>query len=181
MAHSFTEDDEGKTVVNDQGDEVGIIADVEHGTAYVDPDPGVTDKIKSKLGWDDRGEDTYPLQEESVDSVTDDEIRLGSATTAGSGVDAGTGGSATTAGSGANTPTGDTGTTGTGTTDSGLTDDDDGLLDDDDDTIGSDDDDGIIGDDDDTIGDDDDGLLDDDDDTIGDDDDGLLDDDGTRR
>ncbi len=149
MAHSFTEDDEGKTVVNDQGDEVGIIADVEHGTAYVDPDPGLTDKIKSKLGWDERGEDTYPLQEESVGSVTDDEVRLASAAAGGTG---------------AGTDT--AGTTGTGTgTDTGS---DDGIISDDDDpTIGSDDDDGVLGDDDDsTLGsdDDDDGLLDDDDD-----------------
>lgn len=85
MAHEFTENDEGKTVVNDQGDEVGIVADVEHGTAYVDPDPGLTDKITSKLGWDDRDEDTYPLQSESVDSVTDDEIRLGSVDATGTG------------------------------------------------------------------------------------------------
>lgn len=77
MAHTFTDDDEGKTVVNDDGEDVGIVADVEHGTAYVDPDPGITDRITSKLGWDERDEDTYPLQEESVASVTDDEIHLG--------------------------------------------------------------------------------------------------------
>jgi hypothetical protein len=125
MAHNFTEDDEGKTVVNDQGDEVGIIADVEHGTAYVDPDPGLTDKIKSKLGWDDRDEDTYPLQSESVASVDDDAVRLGSATTTGTG----TTGTGSTAGSGANTPPGETGTK---DDDGLLDDDDDGLLDDDD-------------------------------------------------
>ena len=31
----------------------------------------------SKLGWADRDEDTYPLQEESIETITDDEIRLG--------------------------------------------------------------------------------------------------------
>ncbi|ADJ13497.1 hypothetical protein [Halalkalicoccus jeotgali] len=122
MAHNFTEDDEGKIVVNDQGDEVGIIADVEHGTAYVDPNPGLTDKIKSKLGWDDRDEDTYPLQSEAVASVDNDAVRLGSAAATGTGA-TGTA-SETTTGSGANTPPGNTGTR----------DDDDGLLDDDDDT-----------------------------------------------
>lgn len=146
MAHTFTEDDEGKSVVNDQGEDVGIIADVEHGTAYVNPDPGVTDKIKSKLGWDDRGEDTYPLQEESVESVTDDEVRLGSATAAG----AGTGTSTSDDTAGAGTTAGTTGAA--GNADSGVTDDDDDL-------IGDDDDDGLLDDD------DDDGLLDDDDDT----------------
>lgn len=79
MAHAFTDDDEGKTVINDDGENVGIVSDVEHGTAYVDPDPGLTDKVMAKLGWDERDEETYPLQEESVESVTDDEIRLGPA------------------------------------------------------------------------------------------------------
>ncbi|WP_458204665.1 PRC-barrel domain containing protein [Haladaptatus sp. NG-SE-30] len=72
----ITDDEEGKKVVDQNGDQVGIVADVEHGTAHIEPDPGLTDKVKSKLGWGDRDEDTYPLQEEAVDSVTDDEIRL---------------------------------------------------------------------------------------------------------
>nr|WP_227376778.1 PRC-barrel domain containing protein [Haladaptatus halobius] len=72
----ITDDDEGKKVVDENSDQVGIVSDVEHGTAYIDPDPGLTEKVKSKLGWGDRDEDTYPLQEETVASVTDDEIRL---------------------------------------------------------------------------------------------------------
>jgi hypothetical protein len=76
MAINITDDDEGKQVVAGDGDTVGIVADVEHGTAYVDPDPGLTEKLKTKLGWGERDEDTYPLQEEAVESVTDDEIRL---------------------------------------------------------------------------------------------------------
>ncbi|EFW90284.1 hypothetical protein ZOD2009_19543 [Haladaptatus paucihalophilus DX253] len=76
MVTEITDDDEGKKVVDESGDEVGIVADVQHGTAHVDPNPGVTDKVKSKLGWGDRDEDTYPLQEEMVSSVTDDEIRV---------------------------------------------------------------------------------------------------------
>lgn len=116
MAHSFTDDDEGKKVVNDQGEDVGIIAGVEHGTAYVEPDPGMTDKIKSKLGWNERDEDTYPLQEESIESVTDDEVRLGSADT--------TGTTGRDTGAGADTGT-DTGTTGIGDGNDRVTDDDD--------------------------------------------------------
>ena len=75
MAHAITPDDEGKRVVH--GDEtVGRVVKVDHGTAYVDPDPGITEMITSKLGWGDRNEDTYPLQEESIREITDDEIRL---------------------------------------------------------------------------------------------------------
>ena len=56
--------------------DAGVGVDVEHGTAYVDPDPGITETVMSKLGWADRDEDTYPLQEESIETITDDEIRL---------------------------------------------------------------------------------------------------------
>ena len=76
MSTQFTDDDIGKRVVNADGDEVGMVADVEHGTAHVEPDPGITDSIKARLGWSESGEDTYPLQEEAVGRVTDDEIRL---------------------------------------------------------------------------------------------------------
>lgn len=72
---NFTENDEGKPVV--MGDEkVGMVTRVEQGTAYVDPDGGLTDKIKASLDWGDRDEDTYPLSEDRVDTITDDEVRL---------------------------------------------------------------------------------------------------------
>lgn len=73
----FTDDDEGKKVVHGS-ETVGRVVDVEHGTAYIDPDPGLTDKIEAKLGWGDQAsdEDTYPLQEQSVEAITEDEIQL---------------------------------------------------------------------------------------------------------
>ncbi|WP_255167003.1 hypothetical protein [Natrononativus amylolyticus] len=171
MSAQFSDDDIGKTVVNANGDEVGIVSAVEHGTAHVEPDPGITDTIKAKLGWEGTGEEAYPLQEQAVASVTDDEIRLeGDLSGAGS------------THTGQSTGAAAGGTTGTRDTD---------VRDDDDDLIGDDDDDGLIGDDDDRrgrdrrtddddlIGDDDDSLIgdDDDDELIGDDDDDLIGDD----
>ena len=76
MCADFTQDDEGKAVVNAEGEQIGIVQDVEHGTAHVDPDPGMTDTIKSKLGWGDTDEETYALDDTNVESITDDEIRL---------------------------------------------------------------------------------------------------------
>lgn len=73
---TLTEEDEGKTVVNTTGDEVGRVMEVEHGKAHVEPDPGLTDSIKSKLGWGDHDEDTYQLDADSVETISDDEIRL---------------------------------------------------------------------------------------------------------
>jgi len=99
----ITEDDEGKEVIGTDGEQVGRIVDVEHGTAHVDPDPGITDTVKSKLGWGDRDEDTYPLQEASVEEITNDEVRLRdlSGTNAGTG---GTGGAGGTGGPGDRSP-----------------------------------------------------------------------------
>lgn len=75
MATTVTEDDEGKRVVRGD-DTVGRVVNVERGTAYVDPDPDLTDTVKSKLGWGDEKEDAYPLQEDMIDAITDDEILL---------------------------------------------------------------------------------------------------------
>jgi hypothetical protein len=73
----LTEDDEGKRVIDSFGDEVGRVIEVEHGTAHVDPDPGLTEKLKSKLGWgDEEDTETYRLAEDSIEAVTSDEIRL---------------------------------------------------------------------------------------------------------
>ncbi|WP_313696174.1 PRC-barrel domain containing protein [Halorarum halobium] len=74
---SVTEDDVGKEVVYGE-DTVGRIVDVRHGTAYVDPDPGIVETISAKLGWADASDEegAYPLQEETVARVTDDAVRL---------------------------------------------------------------------------------------------------------
>ena len=171
MSAQFTDDDVGKTVVNANGEDVGIVAAIEHGTAHVEPDPGMFETIKAKLGWEGSGDESYPLQETAVAEITDDHIRL-------EGDLSGVGGTAGTE-TGMDT---DTSATGTGTeTDTGMRDDDDDLIGDDtgmrddDDLIG--DDTGMRDDDDDLIGDDT-GMRDDDDDLIGDDDDeGLIGDD----
>lgn len=79
MKHNITEDDEGKSVVNADGENIGMVSEVRGGRAYVDPDPSLTDRIKSKLGWDtDAESEDHPLDESKIDTVTDDEIRLSS-------------------------------------------------------------------------------------------------------
>lgn len=72
----LTTDDEGKTVVTGDGDTVGMITGVEGSMAYVDPDPGMTDQIKSMLGWEDVQQEDYSIDESRVEDVTDDEVRL---------------------------------------------------------------------------------------------------------
>lgn len=71
-----TEDDEGKPVVDAAGDPVRIVEEVRGDKAYVDPEPGLVDRIKTKLGWGDADEGDYTIDEESIERVTDDEIEL---------------------------------------------------------------------------------------------------------
>lgn len=73
----ITDDDVGKEVVESDGDTVGLVSGIRHGTAYVDPDPGLATKLKTKLGWEDIDEEEgYPLQEAKIDTITDEEVRL---------------------------------------------------------------------------------------------------------
>lgn len=73
---NITDTDVGKRVVNADGETIGMISAVRSGTAYVDPDPGLGDRIRTRLGWEDVNADDYPLDETAIESVTDDEIRL---------------------------------------------------------------------------------------------------------
>jgi hypothetical protein len=71
-----TDDDEGKAVVDAHGEKIGMVTEVRSGTAYVNADPGITDTIRSKLGWGDADQEDYALEENRIHTVTDDEIRL---------------------------------------------------------------------------------------------------------
>ncbi|WIV66965.1 hypothetical protein [Natrialbaceae archaeon AArc-T1-2] len=139
MCAQFTDDDVGKRVINANGETVGIVAAIEHGTAHVEPDPGMFETIKAKLGWEGTDEESYPLQEEAVAEVTDDEIRL-------------EGDLSDVGGSRMGTDTTTETESGTGTDDTGMGTDtsvgDDDMIGDDDDSIVGDDDDDLIGDDD---------------------------------
>jgi hypothetical protein len=74
--HNVTADDQGKRVVDANGDAVGMVSSVSGGTAYVDPDPGLADRIRTRLGWEDRDDDDFPLEQSRIDTITEDEIRL---------------------------------------------------------------------------------------------------------
>jgi hypothetical protein len=74
----LTEDDVGKTVVDPTGDEIGTVTDVDEGAnaMYVDPEAGLTERLKSALGWGGADEGDRRLDASHVADVTDDEVRL---------------------------------------------------------------------------------------------------------
>lgn len=75
---TLTEDEVGKTVVGPTGDEIGTVTAVDESASamYVDANPGLTERIKSALGWGGAEEDDHRLDATHVDHVGDDEIRL---------------------------------------------------------------------------------------------------------
>ena len=72
----LTAEAEGKHVVDQDGTTIGTVSSVEGSRAHVHPDPGVSETIKSKLGWGNADDETYPIDEADIESVGDDEVML---------------------------------------------------------------------------------------------------------
>lgn len=68
------EEDQGKTVVDEGGEEVGQVTRVESGVAYVEPHAGFLQRIESMLGMGGHDDDEYPLNSAQVLRVTDDDV-----------------------------------------------------------------------------------------------------------
>ncbi|WP_232687877.1 PRC-barrel domain containing protein [Halobacterium zhouii] len=66
----------GKRVVDSNGNDIGVVSRVRDGTPYVQPEPGLSDAMRSKLGWGHVEKDAYPLASSEVQTVTSDEIRI---------------------------------------------------------------------------------------------------------
>ena len=78
MARDLTSDDKNKDVVTTDGTRIGTVSGVQDGRATVTPNNdsgGLTDKIKSMLGWDDSDND-QDLRNDDIDTVNDNEVRL---------------------------------------------------------------------------------------------------------
>lgn len=71
----LSEDDEGKKVVSGDN-KMGMITEVEGDVAYVNPDPGLMDKINSRFGSTKKDSGDFELNSDQVAEITDDEVRL---------------------------------------------------------------------------------------------------------
>ncbi len=72
----LTKDDEGKRVLNSDGTEVGRLVRVENGRGYVASDPGFLETITAKLGWGELTEEAHPLDEGSIERITEETVYL---------------------------------------------------------------------------------------------------------
>lgn len=76
MARQTAATKEGKHGVNETGEIIDLDSGVRNRTAYVDPVPGIRDKIPTKFGWGNISEEHNPLLCFSIGTPIDDEIRL---------------------------------------------------------------------------------------------------------
>lgn len=50
-ATQLSEADEGTPVLDDEGNQIGVVARVDEADVYVDPDPDVSADARSTMGW----------------------------------------------------------------------------------------------------------------------------------
>ena len=73
---TLTTEDEGKFPVDSEGEQLGVVTAVEDGTAYIEPDPSLTEAVTQAFGWGDADADDIEVPPAAVDTVTDEEIRV---------------------------------------------------------------------------------------------------------
>ena len=73
---TLKEEDEGKVLVDAEGEELGVVTEVADNVAYVDPDPGVGEAVMAAFGRADSNADDLAVEGEKIDSVTDEELHL---------------------------------------------------------------------------------------------------------
>ncbi|MFC4437072.1 MULTISPECIES: hypothetical protein [Natrialbaceae] len=72
----FTDDEIGKHVETAGGETIGVVVSVDGATAYVERDPSALDAINAVFGRETDEEGASPIDEEDVEAVTDDAVRL---------------------------------------------------------------------------------------------------------
>jgi len=70
--------DEGKFLMDVEGEQIGIVTDVDtdEQVAFVDPDAGIAEAWIQSFGYGDADEDDIRVPAESVATVTDTELRV---------------------------------------------------------------------------------------------------------
>ncbi|WP_254525111.1 hypothetical protein [Natrinema caseinilyticum] len=77
MTAPLTDDEVGKTVVDVEGKELGIVADVEDDRAYVDPNPSLAEQALAAVGWENRDDEDYVVTEDMLERVDSEVILRG--------------------------------------------------------------------------------------------------------
>jgi sporulation protein YlmC with PRC-barrel domain len=70
--------DEGKVLMDTEGEEIGIVTEVDtdEQVAYVEPDPSYSEAVVQGLGFGSADEDDIEVPADTVATVTDTELRV---------------------------------------------------------------------------------------------------------
>jgi hypothetical protein len=70
--------DEGKFLMDIEAEQIGIVTEVDtdEQVAYVDPDPDIADAVIQGFGFGDAGDDDIEVPANSIETVTDTELRV---------------------------------------------------------------------------------------------------------
>lgn len=70
--------DEGKFLMDVEAAQIGVVTEVDtdEQVAYVDPEPGIAESVVQGFGFSDASEDDIEVPGESVETVTDTELRV---------------------------------------------------------------------------------------------------------
>lgn len=70
--------DEGKVLIDIEGEEIGVVTEVDphEQVAFIDPEPSVANSVIQGLGFGDAGEDDIEVPANSVATITDTELRV---------------------------------------------------------------------------------------------------------
>ncbi|MBV0902609.1 hypothetical protein [Haloarcula salina] len=71
-------EDEGKFLMDAQGEQIGIVTEVdpEAQVAYVEPEPDLTEAWIQGLGFGDADEDDIEVSGDAIETITDTELRV---------------------------------------------------------------------------------------------------------
>lgn len=75
-AEGLSKADVGKRVENVDGTAVGRLVAVEDGRGFVDPNPSLVDTLKLKVGLLPSPDGAHPLDEGSIEAITDEVVTL---------------------------------------------------------------------------------------------------------
>ncbi|WP_090619912.1 hypothetical protein [Natrinema salaciae] len=73
----LTDDDVGKTVVDTEGKQLGIVAKVENDRAAVDLEPSLAEQLLVSLGKEREDEEDYAVTEDMLERVDNEDVLRG--------------------------------------------------------------------------------------------------------